>query len=94
MIKTIYVCDRCGSDIGQGEEAAVLGHDLCPDCMEDLGRMVDDWMKVKKKVDWGKAQALRDAGWSLEQIGGRDRRHEGDGLQAHEAAEEAEEVRS
>lgn len=69
MIKTIYMCDRCGCDINQGEEAAVLGHDLCPDCMEDLGQMVDDWMKTRKKIDWGKAQALRDAGWSLEQIG-------------------------
>lgn len=69
MIKTIYVCDRCGCDINQGEETAVLGHKLCPDCMEDLGQMVDNWMIVKKKIDWGKAQALRDAGWPLEQIG-------------------------
>lgn len=70
MIKTVYVCDHCGIEIGQGEETTTFGHDFCPGCLEELTTLIDDWVQAQalRKIDWGKAQALRDAGWTLARI--------------------------
>lgn len=71
MLKTVYVCDHCGIEIGQGEETTTFGHDFCPGCLEELTALIDDWVQAQalRKIDWGKAQALRDAGWTPTQIG-------------------------
>lgn len=70
MKKTIYVCDSCGAESDK-QHAEIFGFDLCPDCTDRAAKLVTQFVKSSAKtgkIDWGKAQALRDAGWTLEAI--------------------------
>lgn len=70
MKKTIYVCDSCGAESDE-QHAEIFGFDLCPDCADRATKIVTQFVKSSAKtgkIDWGKAQALRDAGWTLEAI--------------------------
>lgn len=67
---TLYACDRCGMELDPGTERQVLGFDFCPECAEEAIKVLKNWTKAgpDRKVDWGAAQALRDAGWTIEKI--------------------------
>ena len=70
MKKTITVCDRCGREIRDGENTVLFTYDHCPECAKKARVLLEGWLCGKQKgpVDWGKAQALRDAGWKLDAI--------------------------
>lgn len=73
MRKVIWVCDKCKAEFASMEEVATLcDYDLCPECYEAARAAVTEFVTAKStvRIDWGKAQALRDAGWTLEQIAG------------------------
>ena len=69
MKKVTYYCDRCKVEIPDGHLTQANEFDLCPDCAANMEILIADWVKrgpQKGFIDWGKAQALRDAGWTLE----------------------------
>lgn len=93
MKKTIYVCDSCGAESDE-QHAEIFGFDLCPDCADQVTKIVTQFVKSSAKtgkIDWGKAQGRR-----LDTRSDR----EGDRLddqlrhQKHRHAEEAEAVRA
>ena len=73
MIKTITICDKCGKEIGENG-TQVFTYDLCEKCSGELLKKIKFWLDVDhrggmpKKWDKGKAQALRNQGWSLADI--------------------------
>lgn len=70
MKKTIYYCDRCKTEIPEMGVIRRYSHDLCESCDNEAAELITSWVKrgPQKGVDWGKAQALRDAGWTLDAI--------------------------
>ena len=96
MKKTIYVCDSCGAESDE-QHAEIFGFDLCPDCADQAAKIVTQFVKSSAKtgkIDWGKAQALQDAGWTTRSDREGDRL---DGQHCHAQyrhAEEAEAVRA
>lgn len=71
MRKVIWICDKCKAEFVSMDEVTTLcDYDLCPECYEAARAAVTEFVTAKSiaRIDWGKAQALRDAGWTLEQI--------------------------
>lgn len=71
MQRIQWMCDRCGGEIPNADDVMMIcGYDLCSDCYEAVRAAVTELVVKSKptRFDWGKAQALRDAGWTLEQI--------------------------
>ena len=64
MKKIIYICDRCKNEVAESI-TEVCGYELC-DKFVTMG--VPEREERTKKWDVGKAQALRDAGWTIEKI--------------------------
>ena len=75
MKKIIYICDRCKKEVAESI-AEVCGYELCDKCAAKVAEMVAKFVTMgmpkpeirPKKWDIGKAQALRDAGWTIEKI--------------------------
>lgn len=75
MKKIIYICDRCKNEVAE-PIAEVCGYELCDKCAAKASELVAKFVKLgvpereerTKKWDVGKAQALRDAGWTIEKI--------------------------
>ena len=79
MKKITYICDKCKKEIS-GEVNEVLGYDLCDECLVGARNSVAVYVqgvkpkapkpsnKIVKHLDTGKAQALRDAGWTVAKI--------------------------
>lgn len=78
MKKITYICDKCKKEI-TGEVNEVIGYDLCDECLVGARNSVAVYVqgvkpkaakpkKVVKHWDIGKAQALRDAGWTVAKI--------------------------
>lgn len=75
MKKIIYICDRCKTEAAESI-AEVCGYELCDKCAAKATELVAKFVKLgvpereerTKKWDVGKAQALRDAGWTIEKI--------------------------
>ena len=72
------ICDKCKKEIS-GEVNEVLGYDLCDECLVGARNSFAVYVqgvqpkapkpkKVVKHWDTGKAQALRDAGWTVAKI--------------------------
>lgn len=73
MKKITYICDVCGKEVTEDKVTELRGHDLCEVCADRAWELVTDWImkkktKPEKEPDWGKAQALRDRGWSINAI--------------------------
>lgn len=70
MKKITYYCDRCKTEIPEMSVIRRYGHDLCESCDNEAAELITSWVKrgPQTSIDWGKAQALRDAGWTLEAI--------------------------
>lgn len=75
MKKIIYICDRCKNEVAE-PIAEVCSYELCDKCAAKAAELVAKFVKLgvpereerPKKWDVGKAQALRDAGWTIERI--------------------------
>lgn len=67
MKKTIYICDSCKAEI-EGNVTNIFDYDLCESCASKAKRIVTQFVTTANKIDWNGAQALRDAGWTLEDI--------------------------
>ena len=70
MKKTIVICDCCHTEI-LGDVIQAFGYDLCGSCAEACKAAVDQVIGSSKENDWGQAQALRDAGWTVADIARR-----------------------
>ena len=70
MKKITYYCDRCGVEIPEMNVIGRYNLELCENCDNEAAELITAWVKkgVQTGTDWGKAQALRDAGWTLEAI--------------------------
>lgn len=69
MKKITYICDKCKAEIS-GEINEVLGFDLCDSCLKGAKKAMSDYVRGIGASSWdkGKAQALRDAGWTISRI--------------------------
>ena len=75
MKKIIYICDRCKNEVAESI-TEVCGYELCDKCAAKAAELVAKFVTMgvpereerTKKWDVGKAQALRDAGWTIEKI--------------------------
>lgn len=75
MKKIIYICDRCKKEATESI-VEVCGYELCDKCAAKAAELVAKFVTLgvpkreerEKKWDVGKAQALRDAGWTIEKI--------------------------
>ena len=75
MKKIIYICDRCKKEVAE-PITEVCGYELCDKCAAKATELVAKFVTMgmpkpeirPKNWDIGKAQALRDAGWTIEKI--------------------------
>lgn len=66
MRQTTYFCDVCKKMIPSGAHT-IEDMDFCSHCWPKVVQAVREYLPPEK-IDIGKAQALRDAGWKLADI--------------------------
>lgn len=81
MKQIVYICDKCKKKVSTADVVEFEDDiDYCPACWDKAKEMLKAWTKEPEKekkdskpkkkadLDAGKAQALRDAGWTITKI--------------------------